>query len=325
MKAIVCTEYGPPQLLRFTELPQPVPAADEVLVRVHAASVNPMDWHILRGEPFPVRFFAGLFKPKHPIPGSDFAGQIESVGSAITRFKPGDLVFGARGFAGGAFAEYLCATETQIAPKPPNVSFEQAAAVPVAAVTALIGLRDKGRIRPGLKVLVDGASGGVGTFAIQLARYFDTEVTAVCSTRNLEIARSLGAARVIDYSRQDFTRNGERYDLILAANAFHSIFDYRRALAPDGICVTAGGKPSLAGTLQDLFLGPLLTATRGKKTTSFLARLDNSDLVLLGELLASGKLVPVIDRRYPLSAAADAIAYLEEGHAQGKVILNVSG
>ena len=247
------------------------------------------------------------------------------MGSAITRFRPGDQVFGARGFAGGAFAEYLCATESQIALKPPNISFDQAAAVPVAAVTALIGLRDKGRIRPGLKVLIDGASGGVGTFAIQLARYFDTEVTAVCSTRNLDIALSLGAGRVIDYTRQDFTRNGERYDLILAANAFHSIFDYRRALAADGICVMAGGKPSLVGTLQDLLLGPLLTATRGKKTTSFLARLDNSDLVFLGELLASGSLVPVIDRRYPLSEAADAIAYLEKGHAQGKVILTVAG
>ena len=324
MKAIVCTQYGPPDLLQFKEIAKPAPANNEVLIQVCAASANPLDWRIMRGDPFFVRLAFGLRKPKIEVLGSDFAGRVEAVGKDVKQFKPGDEVFGARGFAGGAFAEYVCAVEDQLALKPANVSFESAAAVPVAAVTALLGLRDQGAIKPGQRVLVDGASGGVGTFAIQIAKSFGAEVTAVCSTRNLEIARSIGADHVIDYTQHNFTQNGQHYNLILAANARHSIFAYRRALLPDGICVKAGGKPNLSGILQDLLLAPLLSLTGNKKTRGFIAKLDRKDLNILKDLLATGKIVPVIDRRYPLSETAEALRYLEEGHAQGKVVITVA-
>lgn len=324
MKAIICKQYGPADLLRFEEVATPSPADDEVLIKIHAASVNPLDWRLMRGDPFLVRFFCGLFKPKHEIIGSDFAGQIEAVGKDVKQLKIGDQVFGARGFAGGAFAEYVCSLEDQLVLKPANVSFEQAAAVPVAAVTALQGLSDKGKIQSGQKVLIDGASGGVGTFAIQIAKAYGAEVTAVCSTRNLDIARSIGADHVIDYTKENFTRSRQRYDLILAANARHSTLDYRRALNPDGICVKAGGKPSLSGALEDLLLGPLLSRFENEKTYSFIAKGSQKDLLVLADLLEARKVVPFIDKRFPLSQAPEAIRYLEEGHAQGKVILTVT-
>jgi NADPH:quinone reductase-like Zn-dependent oxidoreductase len=270
----------------------------------------------MRGEPWFIRLMTGLRKPKDERLGVDVAGVVEAVGKNVTQFKPGDEVFGG---CRGAFAERVCAKEDELALKPSNLSFEQAAAVLVAAITALQGLRDKGRIQPGHKVLIDGASGGVGTFAIQIAKSFGAEVTAVCSTRNLQTAQSIGADHVIDYTREDFTRNGLRYDLIMAANAYHSIFDYRRALSRGGICVKSGGRASLPGML----LGRLLSLFGHKKTCSLIAKLNKKDLVLLKGFLEAGTVVPVIDRRYPLSHTAEAIRYLEEGHARGKVVITV--
>jgi NADPH:quinone reductase-like Zn-dependent oxidoreductase len=316
MKAIVYEHYGPPDVLQFKEIATPAPADDEVLIHVRAASVNPLDWHFMRGEPWFIRLMTGLRKPKDERLGVDVAGVVEAVGKNVTQFKPGDEVFGG---CRGAFAERVCAKEDELALKPSNLSFEQAAAVLVAAITALQGLRDKGRIQPGHKVLIDGASGGVGTFAIQIAKSFGAEVTAVCSTRNLQTAQSIGADHVIDYTREDFTRNGLRYDLIMAANAYHSIFDYRRALSRGGICVKSGGRASLPGML----LGRLLSLFGHKKTCSLIAKLNKKDLVLLKGFLEAGTVVPVIDRRYPLSHTAEAIRYLEEGHARGKVVITV--
>jgi NADPH:quinone reductase-like Zn-dependent oxidoreductase len=323
MKAIVCTQYGPPDLLQFKEIAKPLPADNEALVKICAASANPLDWRIMRGDPFFVRLAFGLRKPKIEVLGSDFAGRVEAVGKDVTEFQPGDEVFGAKGFVGGAFAEYVCAREEDLVKKPVHVSFEQAAAVPIAALTALQGLRDKGHIRPGQKVAIDGASGGVGTFAIQIAKSFGAEVTAVCSTNKTDTARSIGANHVLDYTQQNFTRNGQQYDLILAANARHSIFAYRRALSPDGICVKAGGEPNFQGILQDLLLAPLLSLGGRKKTCGFIAKGCKGDMVVLKDLLDAGKIVPVIDRRYPLSETAEALRYLEEGHAQGKVVITV--
>jgi len=260
----------------------------------------------------------GLRKPKATRLVVDLAGQVEAVGRNVTQFKPGDEVFGA---CRGAFAEYVCAIEDKLALKPANISFEDAAAVPVAAITALQGLRDKGRIQRGHKVLVDGASGGVGTFAVQIAKSFGAEVTAVCSTRNVDTARSIGADHVVDYSREDFTQSGQRYDLIIAANAYHSIFDYRRALSQDGTYIFAGGGG--IQILQAMLLGPLLSLIGRKKMCFFIAKINKKDLVLLKDFLEAGKVVPVIDRRYPLSDVAEALRYLEEGHAQGKVVIIV--
>jgi NADPH:quinone reductase-like Zn-dependent oxidoreductase len=321
MKAIIRTQYGSPDVLRFTEVAKPVPKADEVLIKIHAASVNPLDWRFLRAKPFIIRL-GGLREPKHKILGVDIAGHVETVGSSVKQFRPGDEVFGAGKDLGG-FADYVCTDEDKLALKPANLTFEEAAAVPVAALTALQGLRDKGRIGLGHKVLVDGASGGVGTFAIQIAKSFGAEVTAVCSTRNAATARSLSADRVIDYTREDFTKSRQRYDLIFAANAYHSIFDYRRALTPHGIYVLAGG--GWSQILQALFLGPLLSLIGGKKMGFVGAKINQRDLIFLKDLLETRKVVPVIDRRYPLSAAPDAIRYLEEGHARGKVVLTVEG
>jgi NADPH:quinone reductase-like Zn-dependent oxidoreductase len=323
MKAIVCTQYGPPDLLQFKEIAKPVPADNEVLIKLCAASVNPLDWRIMRADPFFIRLAFGLRKPKLEVLGSDFAGQVEAVGRDVKQFHPGDKVFGLKGFAGGAFAEYACAVEKELELMPASISFEAAAAVPVAAITALQGLRDKGRIKPGQRVLIDGASGGVGTFAVQIAKSFGAEVTAVCSTTKMETARSIGADHVIDYTRENFTRSGQRYDLILAANARHSIFDYRRALSQNGIYVKAGAEPSLQGALEDLLLGPFLSIFGRKKTCSFIAKGNTKDLQILRDLLQAGKVVPVIDRRYALSEAAEAIRYLEEGHARGKVIIAI--
>ncbi len=318
MKAIVYSNYGSPDVLKCEEIEKPTAGDNEVLIEVRAASVNPLDFHLMRGRPYIVRILLGLRKPKVTRLGVDLAGQVEAVGRNVTQLKPGDEVFGV---CRGAFAEYVCAIEDKLALKPANISFEDAAAVPVAAITALQGLRDKGRIQRGHKVLVDGASGGVGTLAVQIAKSFGAEVTAVCSTRNVDTARSIGADHVIDYTREDFTQSGQRYDLILAANAYHSIFDYRRALSQDGIYVMAGGGG--VQVLQVMFLGPLLSLLGSKKMCFVSAKIIQKDLVLLKDLLEAGKVVSVIDRRHPLSDVAEALRYLEEGHAKGKVVITV--
>ena len=318
MKAIVCTQYGPPDVLQFAEVANPTPKDDEVLIQIHAASVNPMDRFSMRGAPL-IRLIPWLRTPRHKVIGCDIAGRVEAVGRHVKEFQPGDEVFGGTGV--GAFAEYVCAAEDKLALKPANLSFEDAAAVPVAAITALQGLRNKGRIQPGHKVLVDDASGGVGTFAVQIAKSFGAEVTAVCSTRNVDTARAIGADHVIDYTRGDFTQSGQRYDLVLGANAHHAIFDYRRALSQDGIYVMVGG--GLAQILQFLLLAPFLSLIGSKKMRFFIANINHKDLVSLKDLLEAGKVVPVIDRRYPLSDVAEALRYLEEGHAQGKVVMTV--
>jgi len=321
MKAVVYTHYGPPDVLQFRELPVPTPADNEVLVRVCAVSINPLDWHLMRGDPLPVRLMTGLLRPKKTVLGSDFAGRVEAVGEAVKQFKPGDEVFG--GVGQGGFAEYVCAAEDRLALKPANLSFEEAAAVPVAALTALQGLRMRGRMQAGSKVLVDGASGGVGTFGVQIAKALGAEVTAVCSTRNVETARRLGADHVIDYTQQDFTRMGQQYDLILAANAYRSIFDYRRALREDGVCVRSGGRVSFSAMAWEALVSLVLRPFSRKRVCGFITKWKQADLLVLRDLLASGRIAPVIDRRYPFSAMTEAIGYLEEGHAQGKVVLTV--
>jgi NADPH:quinone reductase-like Zn-dependent oxidoreductase len=293
MKAIVRTQYGSPDVLQFTEVEKPIPKNDEVLIKLYAASVNPLDLYLLRGTPV-IRIIPGLRTPKQKVLGCDIAGRVEAVGSHVKQFQPGDEVFGVTGFAGGGLAEYVCAIEDKLAPKPAKSSFEDAAALPIAAITALQGLRDKGHIQPGQKVLIDGSSGGVGTFAVQIAKSFGAEVTAVCSTSKMNTARSLGADHVIDYTREDFTKDRQRYDLILAANAHHSIFDYRRALSQGGICVIVGG--SLVRILQAVLLGPFLSRIGSKKTCFFVANINQKDLVFLKDLLETGKVVPV-DRK----------------------------
>lgn len=321
MKAIVYTRYGSPDVLQLNEVERPVPADDEVLVKVYAASVNAADLHLLRADPFPIRFMSGLLKPKNTILGADIAGRVEAVGSRVRAFRPGDEVFGdisASGF--GGFAEYACAREDALALKPANITFAQAAAAGMAAVTALQGLRTQGQIRAGQKVLVNGASGGVGTFAVQLAKALGADVTAVVSPRNVDKARALGADQVIDYTQEDFAQNGRRYDLILAANGNRSIADYQRALSPAGTYVMSGG--SASQLYQVMLLGPM--KSRGsQKMGNFVAKPNKQDLAFVKELLEAGQLVPVIDRTYPLSQVPDAIRYLEEGHAQGKVVITI--
>ncbi len=322
MKAIVNTTYGSPDVLQLKEIAKPTPTANEVLIKVHAASVNAADWHYLRGAPYVFRLAAGLLQPKNSLLGADVAGRIEAVGSNVTLFQPGDEVFGDLSSCGrGAFAEYICASEDTLVLKPANLSFEEAAAVPVAAVTALQGLRVKGRIEPGQKVLINGASGGVGTFAVQIAKAFGAEVTGVCSTRKLDLVRSLGADHVIDYTQEDFTTNGQRYDLILAANGNHSIAAYKRALTPQGTYVMSGG--SGAQMVQAMLLGPVISMTGRQKLGNLLARPSTTDLACVKALLEAGKVVSVIDRCYPLSEVAEAIRYLEQGHARGKVVISV--
>jgi NADPH:quinone reductase-like Zn-dependent oxidoreductase len=317
MKAFVCHNDGSPDVLKYEEIEKPIAADNEVLVKIRAASVNPLDG-------FPsfiarvTRKMAWLLKPKPARPGTDVAGQVEAVGGNVTQFKPGDEVFGT---GRGAFAEYVCVNEDKLVLKPANISLEEAAAVPVAAITAFQALRDKGCIQPGQKVLIGGASGGVGTFAVQIAKSFGAEVTAVCSTRNVHTARSIGADHIIDYTRADFTQSGQRYDLIIAANAYHSLFDYRRALSRGGICVVVGG--GFMQILQAMFLGPLVSLMGSKKMRFFIAKMNKKDLVLLKDLLEARKVIPIVDRRYPLSGVAEALRYREEGHAQGKVVITL--
>jgi NADPH:quinone reductase-like Zn-dependent oxidoreductase len=321
MKAILCETYGSPEVLQLREVEKLSAKENEVLVRILAASANPLDWHRMRGSPFLVRLVNGLRKPKNSKIGVDISGRVEALGRNATQFKPGDEVFGV---ADGSFAEYVSAADSELELKPANVSFEEAAAAPVAAFTALQRLRDKGQIQPGQKVLINGASGGVGTFEVQIAKSFGAEVTGVCSTRNLEMIRSIGADHVIDYTQEDFTKNGQRYDLIIAAvpTLDHSVSDYRRALNPQGICVVVG-LSSVLQMFRVMFMGSLVSRAGGKKIGFMMAKLTKKDLIILRGLLEDGKLVPVIDRRYPLSEVPDVIQYLEQGHARGKVVIAV--
>jgi NADPH:quinone reductase-like Zn-dependent oxidoreductase len=321
VKAIVYTKYGPPDVLQLKEVEKPAPNDNEVLVKVHAASANPLDWHSLRGKPFLVRLTSGLRKPKNTRLGADIAGRVEAVGSTVRQFQPGDDVFG---MSAGSFAEYVCASEDALALKPANISFEEAAATPVVAFTALQGLRDTGQIQAGQKVLINGASGGVGTFAVQIAKSYGTEVTGVCSTRNMDMVRSIGADHVIDYTQEDFTRNGQGYDLIYDAVGNRSASAYKRALNLNGICVVAGFTTMAHMLFQVMLLGSWASKTGSKKIGGMgVANSNQKDLLFIRELLEAGKVVPVIDRRYPLNETAEAIRYLEAGHAQGKVIITV--
>lgn len=320
MKAILFPKYGSPDVLQLAEVEKPTPNENQLLVKVVAAAANPLDWHRLRADPFLVRLDGGFFTPKDPRLGADVAGRVEAVGSNVTDFKPGDEIFGEIG--AGAFAEYVCAHEKNFALKPANISFEVAAAAPVVGFTALQGMRDAGRIQAGQKVLINGASGGIGTFAVQLAKAYGAEVTGVCSTRNLEMVRSIGADHVVDYTQEDFTANGQLYHLIYDAVGNRSVSHYKRALKPQGICVIAGFT-TMSRLFEHLILGPLLS--RGGKKVAIMgtARPNKQDLLFIKDLLETGKVVPVIDRCYPLSATAEAIRYLETGRAHGKVIINV--
>ena len=322
MKAIVYEKYGQPDVLELREIEKPTPQDDEVLVKIHAASLNQYDWHLLTADIFLVRFMGGgLLKPKSHILGADIAGRVEAVGKNVTQFQVGDAVYGdlAARWAGG-LAEYVCASENLLAHKPTNLSFEQAAAVPMAGITALQGLRDAGKIQAGHNVLIQGAAGGVGTFAVQIAKMYGAHVTAVCSTRNLEQARSLGAAEVIDYTKTDFTKNGKQYDLILAANGYHPLADYKRALTPDGIYVMAGGTPR---QMFDAMLWGAWNSRGGQKMGILSAHTTQNDLAFLASQIEAGKIIPVIDRCYPLGETAAAFRYLGQGHARGKIIITI--
>jgi len=323
MKAIVYTHYGSPDVLQLKEVAKPTPKDDEVLIKVYAASANAGDWHLLRGIPFLVRLVSGVLKPKNIILGADIAGRVEAVGRNVTQFQPSDEVFGdVSGCGFGGFAEYACAREDALALKPANLSFEQAAAVPSAGVTALQGLRAKGQIQLGQQVLINGASGGVGMFAVQIAKALGAEVTGVCSTQNVDLVRSLGADHIIDYTQEDFTQNEQRYDLIVAANGYHPISAYKRALRPTGKYVMTGG--ANAQMFQAMLLGPWISMTGRKKMGNALKKSNQRDLVFIKELLEAGKVVPVIERRYPLGETAEALQYLEAGHAKGKVVITVA-
>jgi NADPH:quinone reductase-like Zn-dependent oxidoreductase len=321
MKAIVITKYGPPDVLQLKEADKPVPEDFEVLVKVHAASMTYSNLFLVSGKPFPLRLIFGLLKPKLRIPGSDIAGRVEAVGGKVKKFRPGDEVFGDLSNCGrGGFAEYVSAPESELGLKPANCSFAQAAAVPEAALVALQALRDRGRIRKGQKVLINGASGGIGTFAVQIAKYFGAEVTAVCGAKNLDLVRSLGADHVIDYTKEDFSQNGQHYDLILATRGSRSIFDYKRALSPGGIYIMVGG--SWAQVFQALLIGPWLSMAGSRKLGALTVK-PNQDLVFMKELIEAGKVKPVIDRCFPLGETAAAFRYYGEGHARGKVVITL--
>jgi len=326
MKAVVYTNYGSPDVLEIRDVKKPVPNDDQILIKVRAAAVNPLDWHFMEGTPYIMRAMGvGLRKPKDPRLGVDYAGQVEAVGKNVTQFKPGDEVFGGRT---GAFAEYVCArADRAIALKPANITFEQAASVPIAAITALQALRDKGKVHAGQKVLINGASGGVGTFAVQIAKSFGADVTGVCSTRNLDLVRSLGADHVIDYTKEDFTKGDERYDVILDNVGTQPLSGFRHTLQPKGICVMIGGggpnDGGLIGPMGRPVVALLMSPFISQKMGMMMAELNKQDLTILGDLMQSGKVKPVIDRTYPLSQIAEAMRYLEAGHARGKVIITV--
>jgi NADPH:quinone reductase-like Zn-dependent oxidoreductase len=319
MKAVVFYENGSPDVLKLVEIVKPTPADDEVLIKVCAASVNPLDWRVMRGGPFLLRILAR--GPKMKQPGVDVAGVVEAVGKSVTRFKVGDAVFGS---CKGSFAEYTHAQESKLARKPENVTFEDAASLPVAGLTALQGLRDNGRIQPGQEVLINGASGGVGTFAVQIAKSFGAEVTGVCGTRNVEFVKSLGADRVIDYTREDFTETSERYDILFDNMGNHPLLAYRRILKPKGRCVIVGGPKSMWPILGHALQAVVLSWFVSQKLGMMLAKVNSEDLAKLGELMQSGKVKAVIDRRYSLSEVPQAMAYAEEGHTRGKVVISVS-
>ena len=322
MKAIVYRCYGPPEVLKFEDIARPTAADNEVLVKVRAAAVNPLDWHYMRGTPYIMRLDAGMGRPKSPRLGVDFAGTVEAAGKDVTKFHVGDSVFGGRT---GAFAEFVAVREEgALALKPANLTFEQAAAIPIAGVTALQALRDKGHIQAGQKVLINGASGGVGTFAVQIAKSFGADVTGVCSTRNTELVRSIGADHAIDYTREDYTTGTIRYDLIVDMVGNHSLLENRRVLKPDGRFVIVGGPDGkwlgpLAGPIKAFFLSPFVSQHMGM----LLAALDPRDLEFLRDLAQASKMTPVTDRIYTLGHVPDAIRYLEEGHARGKVVIAV--
>ena len=324
VEAIVYCEYGLADVLKLEEIEKPTPEDDQLLVRVHAAAANPLDWHYMRGTPYLMRMMSGLRKPKDIRMGVDYAGTVEAVGRNVTQFKPGDAVFGGKS---GAFAEYVAVREAgSVVPKPPNITFDQAAAIPVAAVTALQGLR-QGKVGLGTKLLINGASGGVGTFAVQIAKSLGAEVTGVCSTRNLAMVRSLGADHVIDYTQADYTRSGQRYDVILDNVGNRSLLENRRALTDDGKFVLIGG----GGPDNGRWIGPMISPVKAMLLSPFikqemgmmLAELTKEDLTLLGGLMQSGKVTPVIDRRYTLREVPEAIRYLETGRARGKVIITM--
>ena len=295
---------------------------DGVLVRVCAASLNPYDWHFMRGLPYIARPMLGLRKPKKSIPGADVAGQVEAVGKNVTQFRPGDEVFGAG--RSGSLADYACGGENELAPKPASLSFEQAAALPMAGCTALQALRDRGQLQPGQSVLINGAAGGVGTFAVQIAKALGADVTGVCSTPNVDLVRSLGADQVVDYTREDFSRSGRRYDLVLDLVANRSLSDLRRTLAPEGTLVLSGGGGGrLLGPVALIFRASVRSRFVSQRLLSFMAQLRREDLVALTDLIEAGKVAPVIDRTYTLSEAPEAIRYLETGHARGKIVVTV--
>ena len=322
MKAIVYDRYGPPDVLELREVDKPAAKDDEVLVRVHAASVNPADWHLMTGTPYIARLSAGLRKPKDQIPGLDVAGRVEAVGSNVTRIRPGDEVFGAHS---KTFAEYVCVPEDGIALKPANLTFEQAAAVPVAGITALQGLRDKGRLQPGQKVLIIGASGGVGTFAVQLAKWLGADVTGVCSTRNVELVRSIGADHVVDYTQEDFTRRGQRYDVVFQVAGTRSPSDCRRVLTSRGTLVLCSGEGGgrLLGPVGRIVGALVRSRFWSQRAVMWISNATSKDLVELKELIEAGTVTPVIDRRYPLDEASEALRYQEKGHTQGKTVITV--
>jgi NADPH:quinone reductase-like Zn-dependent oxidoreductase len=321
VKAVVYRRFGSPDVLEYEEIDKPTPKDDEVLIRVHAASVNPFDRHLIRGEPYIVRFIMGLSKSKVKRPGVDVSGLVEATGRNVTRFRPGDEVFGS---CRGSFAEYVCAPESALVTKPGNVTFEQAASVPVAGYTALQALRNKGHVRAGQKVLINGASGGVGTFAVQIAKSFGADVTGVCSMRKGEMVRSIGADQVIDYTREDFTRSGRLYDLILDSAGNHSLSAFRRVLTPRGICVIVGGPyRGVIPLLARLISAIVSSLFSSRKVVIVSARGNKEDLAILRDLMEAGKVKPVIDRVYRLSEAAQAVHYLEQGHARGKVVIAI--
>jgi NADPH:quinone reductase-like Zn-dependent oxidoreductase len=321
MKAIVHERYGRPDVLELRDVEKPVLEDNRVLVRVHASSVNPVEWYGVTG-PYFARVGNGLRKPKDPSVGADLAGRIEAVGRDVREFQPGDEVFGT---SGGSWAEYASARAEKLAPKPANLSFEEAAAVPIAALTALQALRDHGQVQPGQKVLINGASGGVGTYAVQIAKSFGADVTAVCSARNVEQARSLGADRVVDYTEEDFTKRGERHDLMLDIAGSRSFLACRRALTPEATVVLIGGRMTYRGLgpLPHLAGSILKSRFRSQTVKFFVAKINTEDLIVLSELLEAGKVTPIIDRKYQLSEAPEALSYLGEGHARGKVVITV--
>lgn len=324
MKAIVYRTYGSPDVLTLEEVTKPVAQDGQVLVKVVAASTAAGDWHVMRGEPFLARFMLGLFKPKYNILGADVAGRVEAVGRNVKHFQPGDEVFGDLSNVGfGAFAEYVAAPEQTFAHKPSNLTFAEAAAVPVSAITALQALRDHGKLQPGQQVLINGASGGVGTFVVQIAKAFGAEVTAVCSTSKIEMVRALGADHVIDYTKEDFTQSGKHYDLVVAANGYRPLKDYQRVLKPQGRYLMVGG--TNAQMFEAILLGPWRSKKDGQQFGMMLAKSTQPDLVALKELIEAGKLKPVIDRSFPLTGVPDAIRYVEAGHARGKVVIEVAG